>query len=72
MSLLAGGIAQLQAAMLTQMKDKDKPKDEDKSPEAVKPGSTTLPALAEVHPTNKFGGRDGLVGGDLYDNAGLV
>eukprot|EP00439_Symbiodinium_sp_Y106_P019328 s9591_g2.t1 len=39
------------AAMLTQMKDKDKTKGEDKSPEAVKPGSTTLPALAEVHPT---------------------
>ena len=51
MSLLAGGIAQLQAAMLTQMKEKDKPKDEDRSPEAVKPGSTTLPALPEVNPT---------------------
>ena len=51
MSLLAGGIAQLQAAMLTQMKEKDKPKDEDRSPEAVKPGSTTLPTLAEVNPT---------------------
>eukprot|EP00439_Symbiodinium_sp_Y106_P042298 s5151_g5.t1 len=37
--------------MLTQMKEKDKPKDEDRSPEAVKPGSTTLPALPEVNPT---------------------
>ena len=52
MSLLAGGIAQLQAAMLTQLKDKekDKPKEEDCSPETVKPGSSSLPSLPEVDP----------------------
>ncbi|CAE7564255.1 unnamed protein product [Symbiodinium sp. CCMP2456] len=50
MALLAGGMAQLQAVMLKQMTDKEKPKDEDRSPEAVKPGTTVLPMLPEVNP----------------------
>ncbi|OLQ05728.1 Copia protein [Symbiodinium microadriaticum] len=48
MALLAGGMAQLQAVMLRQMKEKDK--DGDQSPETVKPGSTALPQLPDVDP----------------------
>ena len=50
MTLLAGGMAQIQAVMLKQMQEKDREKDEDKSPETVKPGTTSLPALADVNP----------------------
>ena len=49
MALLAGGMAQLQAAMLSQLKDKAKDRDEDRSPEAVKPGSSVLPSLPELN-----------------------
>ena len=49
LALLAGGMAQLQAAMLSQMRDKTKEKDEDRSPEAVKPGSNVLPSLPELN-----------------------
>ena len=49
MALLAGGIAQLQAAMLSHMKDKARDKEEDRSPETVKPGSNVLPSLPEVN-----------------------
>ncbi|CAE7708795.1 unnamed protein product [Symbiodinium sp. CCMP2592] len=45
MALLAGGMAQLQQAMLKQM---TVGKDEDRSPEAVKPGVSQLPALPQV------------------------
>ena len=50
MALLAGGMAQIQAVMLKQMQERDREKDEDKSPETVKPGTTTLPVLADVNP----------------------
>ena len=50
MALLAGGMAQLQAVVLSQMKEKSKDKDEDRSPETVKPGNTVLPQLPEVDP----------------------
>ncbi|OLP98027.1 Retrovirus-related Pol polyprotein from transposon TNT 1-94 [Symbiodinium microadriaticum] len=45
MVLLAGGMAQLQQAMLKQMTTS---KEEDKSPETVKPGVSQLPALPPV------------------------
>ncbi|CAE7214179.1 RE1 [Symbiodinium sp. CCMP2456] len=45
MALLAGGMAQLQAVMLKQMTAAEKDKEGEKSPEAVKPGTTTLPTL---------------------------
>ncbi|CAE7226577.1 RE2, partial [Symbiodinium sp. CCMP2456] len=48
MALLAGGMAQLQAVILKQMKEKDK--DGDRSPEAVKPGSSALRVLPELNP----------------------
>ena len=44
--MLAGGMVQLQAAMLKQMSTDTG----DRSPEAVKPGTTTLPFLAEPKP----------------------
>ena len=46
-ALLAGGMAQLQKAMLQQMASADK--GEDRSPEAVKPGTSSLPSLPAVH-----------------------
>ncbi|CAE7357873.1 unnamed protein product, partial [Symbiodinium sp. CCMP2456] len=45
------GMAQLQAVMLKQMaNDSEKDKSGSKSPEAVKPGTSTLPALPPVDP----------------------
>ena len=38
-------MAQLQAVMLKQMTAAEKEKEDDKSPEHVKPGTTTLPTL---------------------------
>ena len=46
-ALLAGGMAQLQKAMLQQMASTEK--GEDRSPEAVKPGTSSLPVLPAVH-----------------------
>ena len=43
LTLLVGGMNQLQAALMKQM-------DGDQSPEAVKPGTTTLPLLKAVNP----------------------
>ena len=43
LTLLVGGMNQLQAALMKQM-------DGDQSPEAVKPGTTTLPALKAINP----------------------
>ena len=48
MTLLAGGMAQLQAVMLKQMTAAEKDKDGEQSPETVKPGTTTLPPLPAV------------------------
>ncbi|CAE7033302.1 RE2, partial [Symbiodinium sp. KB8] len=45
MALIAGGVAQLQAAMLKQMSGE---KSGDPTPEAVKPGTSTLPSLPSV------------------------
>ena len=45
MALIAGGVAQLQAAMLKQMSGE---KSGDRTPEAVKPGTSTLPSLPSV------------------------
>ncbi|CAE7540315.1 RE1 [Symbiodinium sp. CCMP2592] len=45
-ALLAGGMAQLQQAMLQQLSSKEK--GEDASPEAVKPGTNSLPSLPAV------------------------
>ena len=50
-ALLAGGMAQLQQVMLRQMSSQEKEKGEDASPEAVKPGTSSLPALPQVHAT---------------------
>ena len=47
MALLAGGMAQLQAAMLKQMSTESLG---ERSPETVKPGTTTLPLLPEPRP----------------------
>ncbi|OLP81104.1 Copia protein [Symbiodinium microadriaticum] len=44
-AMLADGMAQLQAAMIKQIENKD---DGDKSPETVKPGTLALPLLKEV------------------------
>ena len=45
MTLIAGGVAQLQAAMLKQMSGE---KGGERTPEAVKPGTSTLPSLPSV------------------------
>ena len=45
MTLIAGGVAQLQAAMLKQMSGD---KSGERTPEAVKPGTSTLPVLPPV------------------------
>ena len=45
MTLIAGGVAQLQAAMLKQMSSD---KNGEKTPETVKPGTSTLPSLPQV------------------------
>ena len=42
-------MAQLQQVMLRQMSSQEKEKGEDASPEAVKPGTSSLPALPQVH-----------------------
>ena len=47
MTLIAGGVAQLQAAMLKQMSTD---KSGEKTPETVKPGTNTLPVLPSVRP----------------------
>ena len=44
MALIAGGVAQLQAAMLEQMSEKSG----DRTPEAVKPGTSVLPVLPPI------------------------
>ena len=49
MTLMAGGVAQLQAAMLKQM---NSDKHGDRSPEAVKPGTPMLPSLPPVRPSS--------------------
>ena len=48
MTLLAGGMVQLQAVMLQQLSN-EKDRSGEKSPETVKPGVSALPALPRCH-----------------------